>query len=117
MKYIVLTTCFLALYGCASCASDKNEFSIAPKDKEMILNIARKEVEKREANFQSTSFYLELYSKVSENWVVLAWAPYPGNTLGDFRCITITSSNSVVEYKNGSLERKHFFGKSVPKCN
>ena len=69
---------------------------------EAILQFAGAEVARKEPPYWARGALLELTAHQDDVWIVTAWAPYPGNTLGDFRWLEITGDGKIIRYHNGT---------------
>jgi hypothetical protein len=69
---------------------------------EVVLEFAGIEVAKREPPYWAEGASLELTAHQDNVWIVTAWAPYPLNTLGDFRWLEITGDGKIIRYHNGT---------------
>ncbi|MEK6698501.1 MAG: hypothetical protein AABZ10_05585 [Nitrospirota bacterium] len=69
---------------------------------EAILQFAGAEVARKEPPYWARGAFLELTAHQDDVWIVTALAPYPGNTLGDFRWMEITGDGKIIRYHNGT---------------
>jgi hypothetical protein len=69
---------------------------------ETILQFAEAEVARKEPPYWARGALLELTSYQDNVWIVTAWAPYPLNTLGDFRWLEIADDGEIIRYHNGT---------------